>query len=60
MNLIIFHLVFCYIAMEAITIFKFGKPSISMDHGLTMANCNSHNQRVYLVELVDPGMGEQR
>jgi len=46
--------------MEAITIFKFGKPSISMDHGLTMANCNSHNQRVYLVELVDPGMGEQR
>ena len=25
---------------------KNAKPSISMGHGLTMANCNSHNQRV--------------
>ena len=29
----IYHLVICYIAMERSTIFKNGKPSISMGHG---------------------------
>ena len=37
----IYHLVICYIAMERSTIFKFGKPSISMGHGLTMAMLNN-------------------
>ena len=30
-----------------------GNPSISMGHGLTMANCNSHNQRVPWLILSD-------
>jgi hypothetical protein len=39
--LVIYHLVMTNIAMERSTIFKFGKPSISMGHQQTMANCLS-------------------
>ena len=42
-----YHLVICYIAMERSTIFKFGKPSISMSHGFHgFHGFVSHNQRV--------------
>ena len=33
----IYHLVMTNIAMERSSMFKFGKPSMSMGHGLTMA-----------------------
>ena len=33
---------------------KFGKPSMSMGHGLTMANCECHNQRLSVFRAFFP------